>query len=267
MGSWASVNQLRSAPIPGECPMSDYLWKIVGSPKGARSGSQGESMVLKKLARLGCDAIASFERERRYCRGRLGDGRVWAAARVCNEGHLSDDSFSAFRNWVILQGKHFYERVLSDPDSLSEIEGVAPEDWRNEYLDWVASHAIEGLGDNPLDFDFGEEILPDEEALYSWQNLTPAELAIRFPSIWKRYGRPLNGDGLYLDSDGSELPEMVRFSTGDVAGVGETVRIGGYGPGVVLGIQRLGSVVVADVKFDSRTATFVVEVALPGSES
>lgn len=59
-------------------------------------------------------------------------------------GWMSSDVFTDFRSWVVGQGRHTYERVLRDPDSLAEVGleeldaiGVA------EVLAHVASQVFE----------------------------------------------------------------------------------------------------------------------------
>jgi hypothetical protein len=45
---------------------------------------------------------------------------VWAAAYVINGG-CSDDGFEYFRGWLITQGREVFDRVVADPDALSDL--------------------------------------------------------------------------------------------------------------------------------------------------
>ncbi|GAB3882998.1 DUF4240 domain-containing protein [Kibdelosporangium lantanae] len=48
---------------------------------------------------------------------------LWAAAYLINGG-CSDDGFDYFRAWLIGQGRHVFERVLADPDSLADLPDI-----------------------------------------------------------------------------------------------------------------------------------------------
>ena len=45
---------------------------------------------------------------------------LWDAAKIFRVDGCSDDSFSYFRSWLIVQGKDVYMAALADPDSLAD---------------------------------------------------------------------------------------------------------------------------------------------------
>lgn len=50
---------------------------------------------------------------------------LWDAAKIFRVDGCSDDSFSYFRSWLIVQGKDVYMAALADPDSLADVEPYA----------------------------------------------------------------------------------------------------------------------------------------------
>ena len=55
----------------------------------------------------------------------------------------SDDSFSYFRSWLIVQGKDVYMAALADPDSLADVEPYA--DCFFETAGYVGAYAYKKL--------------------------------------------------------------------------------------------------------------------------
>lgn len=115
---------------------------------------------------------------------------LWGAAYVAHGG-ASDDGFEYFRRWLISKGRGVFERVLANPDDLADVlvadvEGVlefeefayvAGEVWTQKTgrsIDEFASMAGGALpGSEPQGTPFEEDA---------------AQLASRYPKLWRRFG-------------------------------------------------------------------------------
>ena len=62
----------------------------------------------------------SFERWLAEVKDQAYDWRVWGAAFTMAHG-CSDDAFSDFRSWLVLQGSAVFNRALQDPDTLVDV--------------------------------------------------------------------------------------------------------------------------------------------------
>ena len=68
---------------------------------------------------------------------------LWDAAKIFRVDGCSDDSFSYFRSWLIVQGKDVYMAALADPDSLADVEPYA--DCFFETAGYVGAYAYKKL--------------------------------------------------------------------------------------------------------------------------
>jgi hypothetical protein len=106
--------------------------------------------------------------------------RVWGAAYLIHGG-CSDDGFADFRAGLIALGRTRYEDAVAKPDSLAAIPAV-------ETLT-----LFEGFQYGPREVISEREIVAklerhrtDRPAGRAWKD--DAELAARFPRLWKRFG-------------------------------------------------------------------------------
>ncbi|HXE73995.1 MAG TPA: DUF4240 domain-containing protein, partial [Candidatus Nitrosotenuis sp.] len=111
---------------------------------------------------------------------------LWGAACVLFGG-ASEETFSYFRQWLILQGRDFFTSVLRDPDSLAERlpADFDPESAQCEELLDVAEVAMERHGQELAYGDWAQE--PAEPAGEPWdedevESLYP-RLASRFSGL------------------------------------------------------------------------------------
>ncbi len=57
--------------------------------------------------------LAAFDESFRATLGRAYNWNLWGAAHIALDG-CSEDGFEYFRTWLIMQGQHFFERVLRE---------------------------------------------------------------------------------------------------------------------------------------------------------
>ena len=114
----------------------DLFWQIIKTSKDNAQGNfeLQQNELVKMLRTKSPDDIILFANRFRYFRGKANTWELWGAIYIIHGG-CSDDSFNDFREWVIGQGKEFYYRTVTDPESLVGVETSKIED-----VDW------EGLG-------------------------------------------------------------------------------------------------------------------------
>lgn len=78
------------------------------------------------------------------------DWRIWAAASTM-AGGCSDDAFSDFRSWLVLQGSTVFNRALRDPDTLVDVACDDP------FTEELGTHV-------PAESPAGREWTPDQAA-------------------------------------------------------------------------------------------------------
>jgi hypothetical protein len=104
---------------------AERCWELIESAR-AEAGPIGDDIddrladsLIELLVRLPLDDIVAFELRFSELQGRLFDREdVYAAAFLVQHG-CGDDSFSDFRAAMVGLGRHWYERVLADPDHLA----------------------------------------------------------------------------------------------------------------------------------------------------
>ena len=95
-------------------------------------------------------------------------------------GGCSDDGFLYFRAWLTSEGREVFERALSNPDSLAELQ-------RREYFDleafgYAALKAFSAKGGGKLERDFSNEL-----AMPSGKEWSEPELPSLFPKLATKY--------------------------------------------------------------------------------
>jgi len=105
---------------------------------------------------------------------------LWGAAYVMNGG-CSDDSFTDFRATLISQGRKIYERALSNPDSLVELDLDDGEDACYEGFQYVKNEVEEEkfgeISKRKINF-------PDEPTGTEWEEDALAQL---YPKLSAKY--------------------------------------------------------------------------------
>jgi hypothetical protein len=157
------------------------FWAIIQAAKTA-AGTDVEarpSALGVQLSSLDLAAIQNFQRSYDDLILRANRWDLWGAAYVMNGG-CSDDGFRYFRDWLISEGREVFERALSNPDSLSELQ-------RREYFDlesfgYVALKTFSAKGGGELERDFSSEL-----AMPSGKEWSEPELPALFPKLAAKY--------------------------------------------------------------------------------
>jgi hypothetical protein len=102
---------------PDNRPMTeDVFWELI--EHGLHDQTLGERLdtLVERLARFKPAAIRMFDQILRQMDNAAYRTDIWALAYLLRGG-CSDDSFDAFRGWLILQGRKVVEATLASPDS------------------------------------------------------------------------------------------------------------------------------------------------------
>ncbi len=98
----------------------DEFWDHIESSKRSDPDEHVERLT-KQLAKLPTDEIADFEHWWRVSAAEAYRWDLWGAAYTINGG-CSDDGFTDFRSWLILQGRDTFQAALTNPDSLADLD-------------------------------------------------------------------------------------------------------------------------------------------------
>ena len=176
----------------GQGPLTkDEFWTLIDhSAAFARDPDAQLADLNASLSRQSASRIADFERLFDDTMHQSYSWDLWGAAYLINGG-ASDDGFEYFRCWLISRGRAFFDKAVADPDSLADL---LPPDDRGDHdfeefayvarrawhartgRDWNAMPVIANMSerDNPRGKPFSED---------------PADLARRYPRLWKRFGQ------------------------------------------------------------------------------
>jgi len=97
----------------------DEFWEHIRASKRKDPEATVERLT-KRLAKLPPDEIIDFEHCWYAVSAEAYFWDLWGAAYVINGG-CSDDGFTDFRSWLILQGRDVFESALKHPDSLCDV--------------------------------------------------------------------------------------------------------------------------------------------------
>jgi hypothetical protein len=165
------------------------FWTIVEGSKAEADGTfdgHAESLAAR-LSALTPEKIVAFRRVFDTLRIRSYSWDLWGAAYVIHGG-CSDDGFADFQSWLISMGRNTFERALSDPDSLADVE-LGPEGEEEasfEEFAYIAAQVYEDKTGNELPAD-PATAYPDEPGGEPWEEDNDA-LAERYPRLFAKYG-------------------------------------------------------------------------------
>ena len=101
---------------PDNRPMTeDVFWELIDHGLGKQSIGERLDTLPERLALFKPAAIRKFDQILRQMDNAAYRHAVWALAYLLRGG-CSDDSFDAFRGWLILQGRKVFEATLANPD-------------------------------------------------------------------------------------------------------------------------------------------------------
>ena len=101
----------------------DEFWEIIDNVRAKVSVQDGRSVaegLYKELIQLPQKNILAFDCIWQDYKDEAVNTKLYAAACIINGG-CSDDRFSDFRDWLIMQGKSTYQQVMVAPDSLAAL--------------------------------------------------------------------------------------------------------------------------------------------------
>ena len=101
----------------------EKFWSIIDRVR-AQADMQDEASVKQflytELIKLPQDELLGFDCAWQSYRNKANFPKMVAAACIINDGS-SDDRFTDFRNWLIIQGYDAYRQALIDPDNLAAL--------------------------------------------------------------------------------------------------------------------------------------------------
>ena len=101
----------------------EKFWSIIDRVR-AKADMQDEASVKQflytELIKLPQDELLGFDCVWQSYRNKANFPKMVAAACIINDGS-SDDRFTDFRNWLIMQGYDAYRQTLIDPDNLAAL--------------------------------------------------------------------------------------------------------------------------------------------------
>lgn len=162
----------------------DQFWRIMQTAKDNAKGDyeQQQEELANELRKLTADEIILFGNRFRYFKGQANTWELWGAIYIIHGG-CGDDSFNDFREWVIGQGKDFYYKTVSDPETLVEVETTEIEDVDWEGLGYVASAVFEELTGEEMPYPYRAKL---ETTGKEWDEESD-DLKQMFPKLASKY--------------------------------------------------------------------------------
>lgn len=167
------------------------FWSLIEDAQQAREPTG--DVLRRRLATLPRESIASFDSWVRAYVAALRRRDLWAAAYLVLDG-CSDDAFTYVRAWLVAQGRGPLERVLRDPEALTDYDdgelqyegmlSIASEAHELAYGEPLMAHAARPRVEIADRASWPADRI---EADVAW---TDAFLRERYPRLWARYGEP-----------------------------------------------------------------------------
>jgi hypothetical protein len=156
----------------------ETFWDVIDSARA--SAKPLHEALVDDLATRTPDEILDYEDRFTALTLALHRWEVWAAAYLMGRG-CSDDSFMDFKAGLVAQGRDWYVRAVTSPDSLADhpaVAGTVGRAWENplfyEEVNYAAPYAF-------------RRVVRDEEAFYEAQenrqgdrDSTPPDLGEQF---------------------------------------------------------------------------------------
>ena len=155
---------------------TDEFWEII---RRARAFDDPEHGLQAELTQRSTEEIRLFDREMDLALNAAYSWALWGVGYIA-EGGMSDDAFEYFRTWLIMQGREAFEKVVADPDSLSELPVPESGGYEFEGPQYVASilYADRTGGKWPTHDDIHLPELGD-----GWDFDDPKEMTARYPRM------------------------------------------------------------------------------------
>lgn len=181
------------AAVIGSGPLSNQnFWDLIDHSAALEANPDAQLADLRaSLGRLSAPQIADFERMFDETMRQSYSWDLWGAAYLANGG-ASDDGFEYFRCWLISKGRTVFDKVVANPDSLADLlaPGGGVGDFEFEEFAYVAREAWQAkTGRDWNDMPVIANMMYDNEPSGTAFSENPADLAKRYPKLWKRFGR------------------------------------------------------------------------------
>jgi len=154
---------------------TEEFWKIIEEVHRESKGNMNTKCELlrKHLTTLSPDELRGFVEHFDLCDARAYNHLLWGAIYTLRGG-CSDDSFQDFRANLISMGRTAFERTLSDPEHLADLEML--EDICFEGFQYVPGQVARAvLGSRPL-----KSLLPSVPTGSEWRE---DQLPILYPKL------------------------------------------------------------------------------------
>jgi hypothetical protein len=194
-GGMAETRPSRRTPVAvvvGPGPLTDEnFWALIDHSAALEATPEAQLADLRaSLNRLSASQIADFERMFNETMRQSYSWDLWGAAYLANGG-ASDDGFEYFRCWLISKGRTVFHKVVASPDSLADL--LAPGsagDFEFEDFAYVAREAWQAkTGQDWNHMPSIANMAYDNKPSGAAFSEAPADLAKRYPKLWKRFGR------------------------------------------------------------------------------
>ena len=161
----------------------EQFWALISTSWEESEGEyeRQQEALENNLSTLTEQEIILFDNKFRDLRGKAYTWDLWAAIYIIHGG-CGDDSFHDFREWVIAQGRLFYNRTVAEPASLIDFDPELFEaDW--EGMGYVAGNAFKKVTGQEMISGFKEnEDITGEE----WGE-EGDDLKLKYPLLWDKY--------------------------------------------------------------------------------
>ncbi len=156
------------------------FWQLIGEVR--ESGAAGVQTLIAKLSELPPDEILAYQKYFYDAMNASYTSTLWAAAYII-AGGCSDDSFSDFRAWLIMQGQTTFWQVVADPEVLAEL--VESDDiFRRKLSTPHAKHMSESLETRILANSISKNIATTSPLKLYW---TGARMKISYKPCCRNY--------------------------------------------------------------------------------
>lgn len=120
----------------------DGFWELIGQAcREEPSDSDARQRALARLLeRLPTEALSLFAEHFDAAIDTAYTWPLWGAAYVIGGG-CSDDAFADFRSSLVSRGRAAYEKAVSAPDSLAEMD-LGQDEWFHEGFAYVPTQAL-----------------------------------------------------------------------------------------------------------------------------
>jgi Protein of unknown function (DUF4240) len=160
----------------------DEFWSIVDRVHAAaRFDIPNKCRLLAdELRKLPPEEIRSWKKHYDLRRIRANHWDIHAIG-CLQMGCISDDGFLDFKNDIVSCGRHIFESVIRDPDSLGDLL-PGPVDLGIEGYQYIAGEIYGELTGGRMEVEWEPHEIQGRE----W--FTRDDLQHRFPRMWKKYG-------------------------------------------------------------------------------